>query len=109
MSGETLLTVLEDSVQDRSRGMTRDDQTACYQHVRRNAENSCLAEYTVTEIVIGKKVKQSCYRPGVAQSVIGKKVKQSCYRPGVAQSVIGKKVKQSRYRPGVAQSVIGKR
>ena len=73
-SGETLLTILEDSVQDRSRGMTRDDQSACCQHVR-NTENSNLAEYTVTEIVIGKKVKQSHYRPGVTQSVIGKKVK----------------------------------
>jgi hypothetical protein len=41
----------------------------------------------------------------------GVKVKQSRYRPGVAQRVqevkVKVKVKQSRYRPGVAQRVPG--
>ena len=39
MTGETWLTVLEDRVQDGSKGMTKDDPTAYRQHVR-NTENS---------------------------------------------------------------------
>jgi hypothetical protein len=35
------------------------------------------------------------------------KVKQSHYRPGVAQRFQEVKIKQFRYRPGVAQSVAG--
>jgi hypothetical protein len=56
-----------------------------------------------TVICFVKKVKQSRYRPGVAQRVQEVKVKQSRYRPEVAQRVQEVKVKQSRYRPEVAQ------
>ena len=52
MTGETLLTILEDHVQKGSRGTTKDDRTAFCQHVR-NDENSYLTEDAVMGIVIG--------------------------------------------------------
>jgi hypothetical protein len=52
MTGETLLTILEDRVQDGGKGMTKDDPTAYCQHVR-NTENSYLVEDPVMEIVVG--------------------------------------------------------
>jgi hypothetical protein len=52
MTGETLLTILEDRVQDGSKGMRKNDPTAYCYHVR-NTENSYLAEDADTEIVVG--------------------------------------------------------
>jgi hypothetical protein len=62
---------------------------------------SLLTGHSETRNTVKQKLKQSRYRPGVAQRV---PVKQSRYRPGVTQRV---PVKQSRYRPGVTQRVPG--